>query len=391
MKNCKDFVPTLILTQNFLPARGGTITWMLNTYSRYQPNEAVIVTEPCEQGIEIDKGLSFPVERIPMEFGGWDPTEWNTFRGYLRAIRKVGSLVKQYGIQQIHVARVLPEGLVALLVCFLQKIPYVMYAHGEEVQTGLLSRKFAWLMPKIFTHATVIIANSENTKQILQNVGVQPEKIKIIHPGVDTEVFAPRQTKGQEIRDRHQLGRSPVLLTVGRLQRRKGHDMVLKALPSIKDSFPSVMYLIVGDGKENTYLQRLAADLGVAESVIFVGEVADEELADYFSACDLFIMPNRQIKNDIEGFGIVYLEAGAMGKPVIGGKSGGTKDAILDGVTGFRVDGANTEEIAEKVKDLLSDPTKAQLMGSNGRNRVLNEFTWEQVYKKTRVLTGAIS
>ena len=167
----REFIPTLILTQNFLPAKGGTITWLLNTYGRYQTRDAVFVTEQCEQEDEVDKGLPFSVERIPMKFVNWDPTNLRAMFGYGQAILNVCEISRRYEIQQIHVVRVLPEGLVAFLVWWITGVPYILYAHGEEIQTHLTSRKFSWLMPKIYNGAAAIIANSTNTKRILQNIG----------------------------------------------------------------------------------------------------------------------------------------------------------------------------------------------------------------------------
>ena len=128
----------------------------------------------------------------------------------------------------------------------------------------------------------------------------------------------------------------------------------------------------------------------MAKSVIFAGLVGNRELLEYYAACDLFVMPNRQIGEDIEGFGIVYLEAAAMGKAVIGGKSGGTDDAIVEGVTGLRVDGTNVEDISSAVISLLADPEKARAMGENGRRRVEKEFSWDSVCQQTRLLASAI-
>jgi phosphatidylinositol alpha-1,6-mannosyltransferase len=166
--------------------------------------------------------------------------------------------------------------------------------------------------------------------------------------------------------------------------------MVIRALPTIKHIFPQIKYLIVGDGEELSYLRDLSTNSGVAESVIFIGRVLDEELPKYYAASDIFIMANREIRGDIEGFGIVYLEAAAAGKPVIGGRSGGTDDAILDSVTGLRVDGNSPCEIANAVISLLSDPVKMKTMGANGRLRVEREFTWESVVRQTQLLSAKI-
>jgi phosphatidylinositol alpha-1,6-mannosyltransferase len=175
------------------------------------------------------------------------------------------------------------------------------------------------------------------------------------------------------------------------MQRRKGQDMVIQSLPRIRQRIPQVKYVMVGTGEELNSLIILAQALGVQDSVVFAGSVPDQELAAYYAACDVFIMPNRQIGDDIEGFGIAYLEAGAAGKPVIGGKSGGTDDAIVDGVTGIRVDGNRSVEIADAVVDLLSAPDRAKTMGQCGRQRVESEFAWDAVVARTRQIATRIA
>jgi phosphatidylinositol alpha-1,6-mannosyltransferase len=207
---------------------------------------------------------------------------------------------------------------------------------------------------------------------------------------VNPAAFCVKDEAVLAVRQRHNLGRSPVLLTVGRLQRRKGQDMAIQALPRIMKKFPDVKYMIVGSGEEYASLQRLAQDVGVRDRVIFVGRIADGEQAAYYAACDVFLMPNRQIGEDIEGFGIVFLEAGAAGKPVIGGTSGGTGEAILDEVTGLRVNGENIQEIATAVVELLANPAKARAMGECGRRRVETEFSWESVVERTREVATMI-
>ena len=209
---------------------------------------------------------------------------------------------------------------------------------------------------------------------MLQDIGVHPAKIHIIHPGIDPKIFHNGKQLAQMIREKYYLGDAPILLTVGRLQRRKGHDMVIRAMPLIKAKIPHAIYLIVGTGEESAFLQALVREVDVTDSVIFVGCITDEEVLGCYAACNVFVMPNREINGDIEGFGIVYLEASAAGKPVIGGRSGGTSDAILDGITGLRVDGTSVAEIAEAVISLLNDSNTSQTYGSEwpcmGRTRI---------------------
>jgi phosphatidyl-myo-inositol dimannoside synthase len=383
-------VRILVLTEHFLPLVGGSITWLVNTYSRYRPTDTVLIAGQHSGAETIDSSLPFRVERTAMTMADWDPTLLPSLARYLQISRYVYTNCRRYEIQQIHCAKVLPEGLIALFIKLVKRIPYLLYAHGEEIQTGLTSRKFRWLIPKIYGAASVIIANSRNTQALLQGIGVDLAKIHIIHPGVNFHFFHNGQQSAQMIRERHDLGDVAVVLSVGRLQRRKGHDMVIRALPLIKSKFPRVTYLIVGAGEELTPLQALVDKIGVTDSVIFVGYVTDEELPAYYAACDVFIMPNREIDGDIEGFGMVYLEANAAGKPVIGGKSGGTRDAILDGITGVLVDGNSIEQIASATISLLADPEKSETMGKNGRQRASQEFTWDGVIQRTHALVMAI-
>jgi phosphatidylinositol alpha-1,6-mannosyltransferase len=381
---------TLILTEHFLPSVGGSINWLVNTYGRYPSDEVVFVASQHEREQLIDRTLPFRVERIPMTMRDWDPTVPKSLCRYLHIIWHVRTYCSKYCVRQVHCAKVLPEGLVAWCINFYWDIPYVLYAHGEEIQVGLTSRKFQWLIPRICNHAAAIIANSRNTQSLLQKIGVCPGKIHIIHPGVNARAFRLENDSSKIVRKALNIGESPLILTVGRLQRRKGHDMIIKALPHVKRTIPNVMYLIVGTGEEFCNLKKLISDVGVTESVIFVGRVSDEDLPYYYAACDVFVMPNREIDADIEGFGMVYLEAAAAGKPVIGGRSGGTDDAILEGTTGLRVDGNSITEIANAMVSLLSNPEKSKLMGESGRRWVEKEFTWESVVRRTYALSSII-
>lgn len=382
---------TLVLSEHFLPERGGTITWLLQTYRRYEPADVVMVTAEHRDARLVDSSLPFKVERIPMSMTEWDPTLPASLWRYLCIVCSVLRSCRRHRIRQLHCMKVLPEGLVAWCVNVLTGRPYLLYAHGEEILIGLSSRKLRWLILRLYNKAGAIIANSRQTKALLEAFGVGSKKIHVIHPGVEAEAFRVGEGAAQTVRKRHDLGKSPVLLTLGRLQRRKGQDMVIRALPRIAESFPDIKYVIAGTGEDYDSLQRLAAEVGVANKVIFVGQIDNGEEPVYYAACDLFIMPNRQIGPDVEGFGIVFLEASAAGKPVIGGHSGGTGEAIQDGVTGIRVNGENVEAIAAAVIQMLADSDKARAMGEQGRQWVESAFTWEAIVDRTRQLALAVA
>jgi phosphatidylinositol alpha-1,6-mannosyltransferase len=167
----------------------------------------------------------------------------------------------------------------------------------------------------------------------------------------------------------------PVLLTVGRLDCRKGHDMVVAALPLLLKEFPALRYVIVGEGPEREKLAELAREKGVAERVLFAGFQPDERLAAYYRACDVFIMHNRALENDVEGFGLVFLEANACGKPVVGGRSGGAVEAVVHGVTGFLVEPNDAQGLVQTLRKLLGDSALRREMGMAGRRRAAEEFS----------------
>lgn len=380
----RTFLPTLVLSENFPPACGGTITWLFHTYSRYHSGEVIVVAGENGDTKLVDQKLPFKVERICMSMHDWDPTRPASLWRYVDMFFRVRKSQRRHRSAQIHCMRVLPEGLVGWCMRRFSGVPYLLYAHGEDIQLRLTSRMLAWLIPRLYKGAAAIIANSSHTKKLLEEIGVQPEGIHIIHPGVEAAAFRSNGDARRVVRRRHNLGDACILLTLGRLQRRKGQDMVIKALPLIKKRFPNVKYLIVGIGEELDLLQRLACDQGVSDSVLFVGSVADDERSIYYAASDIFIMPNRQIGADVEGFGIVFLEAGAAGKPVIGGRSGGAREAIQDGQTGLLVDGESVEAIAAAVIELLADSAKARAMGERATRWVETKFTWESVVERTR-------
>jgi phosphatidylinositol alpha-1,6-mannosyltransferase len=178
---------------------------------------------------------------------------------------------------------------------------------------------------------------------------------------------------------------------VARLTPRKGHATVLRALAKVLPSIPDAAYLIVGKGEERERLERLAADLGISEAVRFVGYVPEEDLPDFYNLCDVFVMMNHQEENgDIEGFGMVFLEASAMGKAVVGGRSGGTEDSVQHGTTGFLVDPDNVEELAATLRLVLENDELRKRLGVAGVARARTDFSWETRAARLRELSRTV-
>jgi phosphatidylinositol alpha-1,6-mannosyltransferase len=179
-----------------------------------------------------------------------------------------------------------------------------------------------------------------------------------------------------------------VLLSVGRLQRRKGHDLMIEALGLLSrhPQARSLRYVIVGDGQERSRLEAMVDERGVRQYVTFVGEVPGHQLPHYFAACDVFVLPNRIEQNDVEGFGIVFLEAAASGKPTIGGRSCGVPEAVADGVTGLLVEGTDAGELAATVASLINSEPLRRTLGHAGRARAVREFGWDSAAERVAAI-----
>jgi len=206
-------------------------------------------------------------------------------------------------------------------------------------------------------------------------------------PGVDVEAFNP-SVDGTPVRERYGLGKRPVVVCVSRLVERKGQDMLIRSLPPIQRRVPDAAVLIVGDGPRRDALESLAASLGVVRDVVFAGAHPWAELPPFFAAGDVFCMPTRTRKAgfEVEGLGIVYLEASATGLPVVAGDSGGVPDAVQDGTTGYVVDGRSTDAIADRVSALLLDKDLADRMGGAGRRWVEQEWRWDDLARRLESL-----
>ncbi len=208
-----------------------------------------------------------------------------------------------------------------------------------------------------------------------------------MHPGVDTAHFVPAP-HSPEARQTLAWGHRRVILTVGALQKRKGQDMLIRALPAIRQRCPDVLYAIAGEGWERPSLESLVAECGVADLVQFRGMPGDAELVSCYQQCDLFALPNRQVGWDFEGFGIVLLEAQACGRPVIAGRSGGTAETIDPSRTGEIVDCDTPDSLAGLAADLLQDDARRSRMGTLARQWVAEHFAWDVLSRQAADLFG---
>jgi len=365
----------LLITLGFPPAVGGMQQYLYQR-CRAVDGEQITVLAPKTAGWrEFDAQQTFPIHR------------WSGFLGQTPVIKRflqfalpfyhALTLYHQQAFDWIECGQALPFGLIAL--CFKKTlgVPYLVWAYGNDILKPQRYPFLKGLLHVVLSNADTIVAVSQGTKQKIVGLGINAGKVTVIYPSVDTQRFHP-QIDSSLVVTRHHLDNKRVILTVARLVERKGINMVIRAMPRISDAVPEAVYLVVGTGPYQEKLERLTQNLGQGGKVIFVGQVPDEELPCYYGACDVFVLISRILtdKGEMEGFGIVYLEAGACGKPVIGGRGGGASEAVQDGVTGLLVNPSDVDEIANAVVGVLKDEKLATRLGDNGRKKAMQQPDW---------------
>lgn len=227
------------------------------------------------------------------------------------------------------------------------------------------------------------LAVSHYSASLLAPFGVPSPAVQVVNNGTDPEVFRPAPTAEQQaVRHALGVGDRPMILSVCRLVGRKGVDTIIRAMPRVLEAVPNAMFVVVGDGPDAEALEALARGEGVAAQVLFAGRLPWDQLRACYSAAQVFALPARQAEPDVEGFGIVFLEANACETPVVGARTGGIPDAIADGESGLLVPPDDPAALASALIQLLSDPTLAQRMGKQGRERVLDGFTWSHAAER---------
>lgn len=381
---------TLLLSEIFPPTNGGSGRWFWELYSRLSRSEYIIAAGQAVGDEGFDKTHDLNIARVNLTSPSWGIKSLSGLRFYWRVFNNIRKLIKQHKITTIHCGRCLPEGFIGYIFKKTFNIPYICYIHGEDVEAAATSRELTWIVRKVLSNASKLICNSQNTANlILNNWDANPGITEILNPGCDTERFIPAQ-KNEDIKASLGWTNKSVILTVGRLQERKGQDMLIKALPAIKQSIPNVLYAIIGGGEEKEKLEALTKKLKLQDNVLFMAEISDEQMIHAYQQSDVFVLPNRTVGPDIEGFGMVLVEAQACAKPVISGDSGGTAETMILGETGFIVDCTRPEPITDKLIELLQNPKKCQSMGSAGRIHAETTLDWKVHTEKAKKIFHGI-
>jgi phosphatidylinositol alpha-1,6-mannosyltransferase len=379
-------VKCLLIASVFPPIKGGSAVVYENLCAHMPPGSVRVLTashnylnnREFDGWKEVDARAKFPIDRLRLLRPLMMPPPANLLASlgrflfldiplFARIFLRAARIVRKHEINVICIGELVTLGWLGLILRKLFACDLIIYTHGEEITTDTGGRFFGKSRKRYLEAADKVVAVSAFTREALnREMGVDFDRIVLIENGVDTQRFMPGDPD-ETLVARHKLAGKKVLLTVGRLVPRKGMDMTIRAMAQVIESLPDVHYLIVGEGEYRPVLERLIAELGLSEHVTLAGAVDDADLIKYYCLCDVFAMPNRTMEDgDTEGFGLVFLEANACGKPVIGGRAGGAVEAVRHGETGLLVNGAEPTEIARAVIGLMANPGAIKDMGQKG-------------------------
>jgi len=363
----------ICITNDFGPRAGGIETFVIGLIERLPKGSLVVYTSSQDQTSEYDeKWLNdFGVKVIRDRSRILLPTP--------RTIRAVKSVIVKEKIETAFFGAAAPLAIMSRAIRKAGISRIIALTHGHEVW---------WSKVWPFKLAIRFIGNNvdhlsylgEFTRsQISRSLSHQASQAMVkIAPGIDTDHFAPHSGAAEL---RHSLGLSDkkVIVSVGRLVHRKGQDILIEALPEILQRYPTAHILMVGEGPYREQLQKLALKNKVDNAITFIGRIQYSDLPRYFSAGDVFAMPSRSrlAGLEVEGLGIVYLEASSCELPVIAGRSGGAPDAVIEGVTGITVDGTKPNEIAAAIISLFDNPAAAREIGLAGRKWIQSNWRWQ--------------
>jgi phosphatidyl-myo-inositol dimannoside synthase len=368
---------TLLVTNDFPPRRGGIQNYLQALADRLPPGELAVYAPAWEGAAEFDAGLGYPVHRHPTSLMLPVPT----------VARRAAALVREHGATTVWFGAAAPLALLG---------PYLREAGVERVVASTHGHEVGWSMVpggrqalrRIGNDADAVTVVSRYTRGRFAAAFGPRAALEHVPPAIDPDVFRPDPEARKELRTRYGLGDAPVVTCLSRLVARKGQDQLIRAIGPLRARIPGARLLIVGDGPDRDRLRRLA---GGDDAVVFTGAVPADELAPHQAVGDAFALPCRTRGGglDVEGLGIVLLEAQACGVPVVAGDSGGAPETVREGETGHVVDGRDVDALVDALADLLSDPDRARSMGEAGRTWMQEQWTWPtQVQRLRQLLDG---
>jgi phosphatidylinositol alpha-1,6-mannosyltransferase len=365
----------LLFSPGFPPSKGGLQNFMMARCLAASKGLEVIASK-FEGDEAFDARQAFAIHRFAYP---WLRPKMGVLRRSLqlwRSDRILREVLKQKRFDVVETATVFPGAVIAQRLRKRHDFVLVSFAAGDDILRPLSTWYSSAIIRNTLKSVDLVVAISQFSKQLLVDAGCLPERVVIINPPIDCERFGKLGDGGSV-----KAGLPPhdlILLTISRLVEKKSIDQIIEVMPRLLKRFPGLLYVVGGEGPDLPRLQALTIRHGVADRVVFLGLIPEEKLVDTYAACDVFVMPTRfdVARGEVEGFGISYLEASAQGRPVIGTNTGGTGDAIKEGVTGFRINPEDSEALESRLTELLGNPKLRQAMGEAGRNFALKPADW---------------
>src|SRR6056297_294864 len=365
---------TLLLTIDFPPQKGGVANYWKNLAEQMPSDKFFVLAQAQAKDQYFDQKQNYKIfRRNLISSKKWFWPKW------LPALFHLYKVVKKQNIKQVIVAHVLPMGTVAFIIKKIFKISYIVSVHGQDVAYATRKKSKKLLSGLIFKNAYYLMVNSQYTKNLVQESGFKIKKHLVVYPCPNVKNEKVTDPELEKFKSDNGLLNKKIILTVGRLVKRKGHDQVVKSLNLLKSKLNDFVYLIVGEGPELEKLKALVVELDLEKQVKFFQNIEDTDLPLFYWTAEVFVMPSRKLDSgDVEGFGIVYLEANLFGLPVIAGKSGGAVEAVENNVNGLVVDPLNGQEIYQALFKLLTDDSRAEELGEKGKFRAEQLFSWSK-------------
>jgi phosphatidyl-myo-inositol dimannoside synthase len=363
-----DVPNTLLITNDFPPRVGGIQRTLEALWKSLPPDRVSVLTASWDGASDYDAAASFRVLREPGEFMWPRRALWSRAE---RAIEESGAEVVLFG-DAFPLAAMGPR-LAA------RGTPYLVAAHGFDYWLSVVPGAHTLIRRMTARAARVPVMCSEFIARTVRTAVPRRVPVSVLYPGADIDTFRP-DLETRDLRERYGIGDRPLVVCVSRLVARKGQDVLIRGMRDVQRRVPDAALLIVGGGPHERGLRALAAE-APADSVFFAGQVSEEELPLHYAVGDVFAMPCRTRLGglEVEGWGNVFIEAAACGKPVVVGDSGGARESLVDGETGLLVNGSDTGQVAGAVADLLGDPELTRKMGAAGRERVVRDHHWPTI------------
>ncbi len=349
---------TLVLTHEYYPYHGGIGRYCYDLFKHFNRQDYLVMSDQAG----IDRHVNAIYKKLLTSF---------VRPRWLLGLFQTMYIVKKEKIEMLFTPHVLPLGIIAYWIQRLYGVPYVLSLHGLDINLALEKRNRITLM--VLKGARHIVVNSNATKKILEGTVISTP-VTVITPYYDAECLTVDERKKAVLEGRYHDKK--IILTVGRLIKRKGQDIVIEAMPMILKRVPDVHYCIVGNGPDFKYLEDCIKEHGVQQHVTIFKDVPDQSLGSFYAVASVFAMPTRAIGPDIEGFGITYLEAAHFGLAIIAGKSGGEIEALGSEECALLVNSDNLEEIADTISEILLDDELARFLGDKAKHRLEELPDW---------------